>query len=110
MRDLTLQGEDEIKLIAIMLGQFRMFTQVKILADNGRSESQIVSDLSDYLGRKMNPFQVKFALKDARGLSLSFLKRTLTCLIEADYQIKSGLYDKDYLFDLALLKIATGNF
>jgi len=45
-----------------------------------------------------------------RGLSLSFLKRTLTCLIEADYQIKSGLYDKDYLFDLALLKIATENF
>ena len=110
VRDLTLQGEDEIKLIAIMLGQFRMFTQVKILADNGRSESQIVSDLSDYLGRKMNPFQVKFALKDARGLSLNFLKRTLTCLIETDYQIKSGLYDKDYLFDLALLKIATGNF
>ena len=58
----------------------------------------------------MNPFQVKFALKDVRGLSLSFLKRTLTCLIEADYQIKSGLYDKDYLFDLALLKIATENF
>ena len=110
VRDLTLQGEDEIKLIAIMLGQFRMFTQVKILADNGRSESQIVAELSDYLGRKMNPFQVKFALKDARGLSLNFLKRTLTCLIETDYQIKSGLYDKDYLFDLALLKIATGNF
>ena len=110
VRDLTLQGEDEIKMIAIMLGQFRMFTQVKILADNGRSESQIVSDLSDYLGRKINPFQVRFALKDARGLSLNFLKRTLICLIETDYQIKSGLYDKDYLFDLALLKIATGNF
>lgn len=110
VRDLTLQGEDEIKLIAIMLGQFRMFTQVKILADNGRSESQIMSDLSDYLGRKINPFQVKFALRDARGLSLIFLKKTLACLIETDYQIKSGLYDKDYLFDLALLKIATENF
>ena len=29
VRDLTLQGEDEIKLIAVMLGQFRTFTQVK---------------------------------------------------------------------------------
>ena len=63
VRDLTLQGEDEIKLIAIMLGQFRIFTQVKILAENGRAESQIVSDLSDYLGRKVNPYQVKFALR-----------------------------------------------
>ena len=25
VRDLTLQGEDEIKLIAVMLGQFRTF-------------------------------------------------------------------------------------
>ena len=109
VRDLTLQGEDEIKLIAIMLGQFRIFTQVKVLAENGRAESQIVSDLSDYLGRKVNPYQVKFALKDARSLSLAFLKKTMACLIETDYQIKSGLYDKDYLFDLALLKIATGD-
>ena len=31
VKDLRLQGEDEIKLIAIMLGQFRLFTQVKIL-------------------------------------------------------------------------------
>ena len=102
------QKIDEIKLIAIMLGQFRIFTQVKVLAENGRAESQIVSDLSDYLGRKVNPYQVKFALKDARSLSLAFLKKTMACLIETDYQIKSGLYDKDYLFDLALLKIATG--
>ncbi len=34
MRDLTVVWEDGIKLIAIMLGQFRMFTQAKILADN----------------------------------------------------------------------------
>ena len=33
----------------------------------------------------------------------------MACLIETDYQIKSGLYEKDYLFDLALLRIATGN-
>ena len=92
-----------------MLGQFRIFTQVKILSENGRAESQIVSDLSDYLGRKVNPYQVKFALKDARSLDLSFLKKTMACLIETDYQIKSGLYEKDYLFDLALLRIATGN-
>ena len=97
-------------MIAIMLGQFRIFTQVKILAENGRTESQIVSDLSDYLGRKINPFQVKYALRDSRELSLIFLKKTLACLIETDYQIKSGLYDKNYLFDLALLKIATENF
>ena len=48
-------------------------------------------------------------MRDVRSLSLSFLKKAVACLIETDYQIKSGLYDKDYLFDLALLKIATAN-
>lgn len=72
VKDLRLQGEDEIKLIAIMLGQFRLFTQVKILSEEGQTESQIVTSLSDLAGRKINPYQVKFALRDGRRLSLSF--------------------------------------
>lgn len=106
VKDLRLQGEDEIKLIAIMLGQFRLFTQVKILSEEGQPESQIVTNLSDLSGRKINPYQVKFALRDSRRLSLPFLKQAMITLIETDYAIKSGKYDKDYLFDLALLKVA----
>lgn len=106
VKDLRLQGEDEIKLIAIMLGQFRLFTQVKILSEEGQTESQIVMSLSDLSGRKINPYQVKFALRDSRRLSLPFLKQAMITLIETDYAIKSGKYDKDYLFDLALLKVA----
>lgn len=106
VKDLRLQGENEIKLIAIMLGQFRLFTQVKILSEEGQPESQIVTSLSDLSGRKINPYQVKFALRDSRRLSLPFLKQAMITLIETDYAIKSGKYDKDYLFDLALLKVA----
>ena len=106
VKDLRLQGEDEIKLIAILLSQFRMFSQVKIFSEEGQSESQIVANLSDLSGRKVNPYQVKFALRDSRRLSLSFLKQAMMIFIEADYAIKSGTYEKDYLFDLALLKVA----
>lgn len=102
VKDLRLQGEDEIKLIAILLGQFRMFSQVKIFSEEG----QIVANLSDLSGRKVNPYQVKFALRDSRRLSLSFLKQAMMTFIETDYAIKSGTYEKDYLFDLALLKVA----
>ena len=107
VRDLTLQGEDEIKLIAVMLGQFRTFTQVKILAESGHTESQIASSLGSFLGRNPNPYQIKFALRDARGLSLSFLKQAISYLIETDYQIKTGLYEKGFLFEKALLQIAS---
>ena len=107
VRDLTLQGEDEIKLIAVMLGQFRTFTQVKILAESGQAESQIASSLGRFLGRNPNPYQIKFALRDSRGLSLSFLKQAISYLIETDYQIKTGLYEKGFLFEKALLQIAS---
>ena len=106
VKDLRLQGEDEIKLIAILLSQFRMYSQVKIFSEEGQSESQIVANLSDLSGRKVNPYQVKFSLRDSRRLSLSFLKQAMMTFIEADYAIKSGTYEKDYLFDLALLKVA----
>ena len=107
VRDLTLQGEDEIKLIAVMLGQLRTFTQVKILAESGQTESQIASSLGSFLGRNPNPYQIKFALRDSRGLSLSFLKQAISYLIETDYQIKTGLYEKSFLFEKALLQIAS---
>ena len=106
VKDFRLQGEDEIKLIAILLSQFRMFSQVKIFSEEGQSESQIVTSLSELSGRKINPYQVKFALRDSRRISLAFLKQAMMILIETDYAIKNGSYDKDYLFDLALLKVA----
>ena len=107
VKDLTLQGEDEIKLIAIMLGQFRLYTQVKILAESGQTESQMVSSLGHYLGRNPNPYQIKFALRDTRGLSLNFLQDSIRYLIQTDYQIKTGVYEKSYLFEKALLQIAS---
>ena len=39
VHDLRLQGEDEIKLIAVMLGQFRTYLQVKLLSAQGKSEA-----------------------------------------------------------------------
>ncbi|NQN51264.1 DNA polymerase III subunit delta [Streptococcus suis] len=107
VRDLRLQGEDEIKLIAIMLTQFRTYLQVQILHEQGRGEQQIVTALSDLSGRKTNPYQVKYALRDSRNLSVGFLKKVVKLLIETDYKIKTGQFDKDYLFDIALLRIAT---
>ncbi|HEM4138567.1 TPA: DNA polymerase III subunit delta [Streptococcus suis] len=107
VHDLRLQGEDEIKLIAIMLTQFRTYLQVQILQEQGKSESQMVAELSEIMGRKVNPYQIKFALRDSRHLSIGFLKKVVRLLIETDYQIKTGRFDKDYLFELTLLKIAT---
>lgn len=106
VKDLILQGEDEIKLLAILLTQFRVYLQVQLLQSQGKGEKQIVTDLSDLTGRKVNPYQVKFALRDSRHLSIGFLEKVVCLLIETDYQIKTSRFEKFYLFDMALLKIA----
>lgn len=107
VHDLRLSGEDDIKLIAIMIGQFRLFLQIAILTQAGKNEQQIVMALSDVMGRKVNPYQIRYAIKDSRSLSITFLSSVLKILIETDYQIKTGVFDKDYLFDTALLKITS---
>lgn len=107
IHDLRLSGEDDIKLIAIMLGQFRLYLQLAILAKEGKSEQQLVTSLSEILGRRVNPYQVKYAIKDSRTLSLKELAFVVKTLIETDYQIKTGVYEKRYLVDIALLKMVT---
>lgn len=107
IHDLRLSGEDVIKLIAIMLGQFRLYLQLAILAKEGKSEQQLVTSLSEILGRRVNPYQVKYAIKDSRTLSLKELAFVVKTLIETDYQIKTGVYEKQYLVDIALLKMVT---
>ncbi|VGQ29633.1 DNA polymerase III subunit delta [Streptococcus pyogenes] len=107
IHDLRLSGEDDIKLIAIMLGQFRLYLQLAILAKEGKLEQQLVTSLSEILGRRVNPYQVKYAIKDSRTLSLKELAFVVKTLIETDYQIKTGVYEKQYLVDIALLKMVT---
>ncbi len=61
-----------------MLTQFRTYLQVQILLEQGRGEQQIVAELSTIMGRKVNPYQVKYALRDSRHLSIGFLKKSLS--------------------------------
>ncbi|VTS20353.1 DNA polymerase III subunit delta [Streptococcus porcinus] len=108
VHDLRLAGEDEIKLIAILLGQFRLYLQIKLLLQDSKNEQQIVLALSDLMARRVNPYQVKFAIRDSQNLSIAYLEKIVKVLIETDYQIKKGVNDKTYLFDLAILKLMIG--
>lgn len=85
----------------------------KTLQDNIFDLTQLIltkkidQALGHYLGRNPNPYQIKFALRDSRRLSLDFLQNSIRHLIQADYQIKTGVYEKGYLFEKALLQIAS---
>lgn len=97
-RDLLLQGEETIKINAILIGQFRLLLQVKIMQGAGYQQS----NMQDVL--KVHPYRLKLAQQQARPFNEETLKRMFIDLVENDYKIKTGALGKELLFELFLLK------
>ncbi|MGK0550552.1 DNA polymerase III subunit delta [Enterococcus faecalis] len=98
--DLLLQGEETIKLNAILLNQIRLFLQTKILAKMGYQQANIADTL------KVHPYRVKLALQQVRHFDLERLEAIYNELVENDYKIKTGQMDKELMFQLFILKLA----
>ncbi|MHC5227623.1 DNA polymerase III subunit delta [Enterococcus sp. LJL99] len=98
--DLLLQGEETIKLNAILLNQVRLFLQTKILAKLGYQQSNIAETV------KVHPYRVKLALQKIRNFELKRLEEIYDELVENDYKMKTGKMEKELLFELFILKMS----
>ncbi|MFD2305840.1 DNA polymerase III subunit delta [Enterococcus termitis] len=98
--DLLLQGEETIKLNAILLNQIRLFLQTKILAKLGYQQANIADTL------KIHPYRVKLALQQVRRFELDRLEIIYDELVENDFKMKTGQMDKELLFELFILKLS----
>lgn len=103
--DLRLQKQDEIQFIAYLLSRFRLMLQLRLVTEEVQVVSSIETELSHFTGLKSNPYYVKRTLAEARKYPISFIKKVIELLIACDYDIKTGKYDKDYLFDILILQI-----
>lgn len=97
-RDLLLQKEEPIALNALMVGQFRLLLQVKILATKGYSQGNIQQTL------KVHPFRIKKALQESRPVPLTPLARAYKGLVETETAMKTGRVDKALAFELFVLQ------
>lgn len=98
--DLHTQGEETIKINAILISQIRLLLQTAILMKVGYQQGNIAETL------KVHPYRVKLAMQQARKLNQKELAHLYDELIENDYLIKSGRMDKEFLFQLFVLKTA----
>ncbi|MGX7108633.1 DNA polymerase III subunit delta [Facklamia miroungae] len=98
-QDLILMKHDPIQLHALIVSQFRLFVQVKILQRQGMRQDEIAKSLA------VHPYRVKLALQASRQMHLNELSQLYLQLVEADYQMKTGLGSKDTSFYLILTKI-----
>lgn len=96
--DLVLQGEETIKINAILLAQLRLLLQTKFLIKIGYQQANIAETL------KVHPYRVKLAMQEVRRFDEGLLIRLFDRLVELDYQIKTGQIDKELSFQLFVLQ------
>ncbi|MDN6326621.1 MAG: DNA polymerase III subunit delta, partial [Alkalibacterium sp.] len=100
-QDLLHQKEDPIKMLALMIGQFRLLLQVKILKKKGYQQADIAGIL------KIHPYRVKLALQTEKRFKQTTLSSAHRYLINADYKIKSGKMDPKIQIELFIWKFSS---
>ncbi|HAQ9604358.1 TPA: DNA polymerase III subunit delta [Enterococcus faecium] len=96
--DLVMQGEETIKINAILLSQLRLFLQTKFLVKIGYQQANIAETL------KIHPYRVKLAMQEVKKFDEHLLVQLFDQLVEMDYQIKTGQIEKELSFQLFVLR------
>ncbi len=98
-KELRTFNEEPIAIIALLANKFRLMYQSKILIQRGYT----VNDISATLGS--HPYPVKLALEKGREYSRELLLSYIEKLADLDFNIKSGLIDKELGLELFILSI-----
>jgi DNA polymerase-3 subunit delta len=98
--DLLVQKEEPIKIVALLISQFRLLLQVKILQRQGYPQGDIAKVL------KVHPYRVKLALQNIRRYEQHLLSEALDYLIDADYKMKTGQIDQELQVELFIMRFA----
>lgn len=102
-QDLLLMKNEPIQLHALVVSQFRILIQVKLLQEQGLMQDEIAQQLG------VHPYRVKLAAKSARTLALHELADLYLDLIERDYQMKTSVGQKETHFYLTLTRFMQMN-
>lgn len=96
-RDLISANVEPISLVSTLANQFRFLNQVAYLNKSGMSVEQIAKELG------VKDVRVSIAKKQIYLISENAIQKTLEDLFQLDMQIKSGLIDRLYAFELFII-------
>lgn len=99
LRELILQKEEPMQLLHLIIGQFRLLYQVKLLLSQGYQADNIARSL------KVHPYRVKLASRDVGKYSQEVLEGKMVMCRNIDYKFKSSYLDRETLFELFVLEI-----
>ena len=96
-RDLKSSSVEPVTLISMIANQFRLLNRVSYLAKHQYDNDAIAQELN------INPIRAKILRKNSFVISQKAINKTLEDLYQLDLQIKSGLVDRFYSFELFLI-------
>ncbi|MFH5829033.1 DNA polymerase III subunit delta [Lactiplantibacillus plantarum] len=96
--ELVAAQEAPLKINAILLGQFRLLLQVKIMARAGYSQGSLASTL------KVHPYRVKLAMQTVRHFDQAALRAAYLGLLQTEVQMKTTQRDPELLFELFMVQ------
>ena len=96
-RDLQVSNVEPVTLISMLGNQFRLLNQVVFLSKQSKTNDEIAEEL------KIKPIRVQILKKKTFNMSEKAIHKTLDDLFNLDLQIKSGLVDRFYAFELFLI-------
>ena len=96
-RDLKSSNVEPVTLISMIANQFRLLDRVSYLTKKRYEVDAIAQELA------INPIRAKILRKNSFVISQKCINQTLEDLYQLDLQIKSGLVDRYYSFELFLI-------
>lgn len=99
LRDMLMNGEDRIGILAMLLRQFRLMQHVKIM----QYEKVAVPAIRQKLG--LPSFAADRMLRQAQGYSGGAIKQAVDICLTTEYMVKSGQMNMEGSLETAMLQI-----
>lgn len=102
-QQLLASQKQPLQINAVLVSQFRLLIQLKILVKHGLSQGSIASKLN------VHPYRVKLGLRTVRQFSLERLANAYLGLVKIERTLKTTQRDPELLFQLFMLQYTRQN-
>ncbi|MCD7112906.1 DNA polymerase III subunit delta [Limosilactobacillus agrestis] len=87
-----------LRINAVLVGQFRLLIQIKVLSKRGLTQGSLASQLN------VHPYRIKLGLKTVRNFSMQSLENAYLGLVHIEQSLKTTQRDPSLLFQLFMLQ------
>lgn len=99
LRNLLFQKEDHLRILGMIIRQYRLLYLVLLSLKSNKSNSEIERSL------KISGFVLQNFVKQSRGYNEKDLIKSLNLCLEKDFEIKSGKYPPDLGLEMLIVEL-----